>query len=395
MDKPTLGIVSPLPPRPSGVADYALEQARLLARDWSILFLVGDDQPDPSRLLPEGTAVERWSRWAARNARGTMKLLHHMGNNPQHGYVLEALATHGGIVLLHELGLHNLMAWTTLGRGDEAGYERLLRAEVGDLAPPLSRAGALGIRSAFQYALTPLCGRVIDAADGVIVHSAYAARELERRGCPKPLAVVPHFFTAPAMIDDARARRGFDPRDLVFGSLGFMTDAKLTFRIVEALGRVRGKLPPFRYLLVGEAGDRTPLAAALERAGIADRTTITGYVEDADFWAHLAACDIVFSLRYPSGGETSGTLVRALGLGLAAIAYDYGPFAEFPDDALLKIPLDTEEAGALDAAIVALANDPTRRAAMGRAAQTDSTASRDPAACARKISDFITRTAAA
>jgi glycosyltransferase involved in cell wall biosynthesis len=397
MAKPDLGIVSPLPPLPSGVADYALEQARALAGRWTVTFLVDDAQPDPTRFLPEGTRVERWSRWAARHERGTVKLLHHMGNNPQHEYVLDALESHGGIVLLHELGLHNLMAYRTLGHGDETGYERLLRAEISDLAPALSRAGALGIRSAFQYALTPLCGSVITASDGVIVHSPYAARELERRGCAKPVAIVPHFFAPRAVTNAAAAKARFGQGEdvIVFGSLGFMTDAKLTFQIIGTLGRLKQRLPPFRYLLVGEAGDAAPLRHALEAAGIADRTTVTGYVDDVNFWAHLNACDIVFSLRYPSGGETSGTLVRALGLGKAAIAFDYGPFADFPDDALVKIPLDTQDSSALAEAVLALAGDAARRAAIGRAAMADSAANRDPRTCADQISDFIMRACAA
>lgn len=397
MEKPELGIVTPLPPLPSGVADYALAQGRALGAGWAVTFLVSDDQPDPSAFLPEGTRVERWSSWARRYGRGEVPLLHHVGNNPQHDYVIDALETHGGVALLHELGLHNLMAYRTLGRGDEAGYEKLLRAEIGDLAPALARAGALGIRSAFQYSLTPLCGSVVEAADGVIVHSDFAARELRQRGTAKPLATVPHFFEHPFSIseklqpDGPRARLGLADDLLVFGSLGFMTDAKLTFLIIETLGRLKKRLPPFHYLLVGEAGDETPLRAALAKAGIADRTTITGYVGAEDFWIHLWACHIVFALRYPSGGETSGTLIRALGGGKSVIAFDYGPFADFPDDALVKVPLDTQDTRAIEAAILALAHDRNRRDALNEAALADTEKRRQPADCANKISNFITR----
>lgn len=394
---PDLGIVTPLPPLPSGVADYALDQARALAGRWSITFLVSDSQPDPSPFLPAATRVERWSRWAARPAVGSMKLLHHMGNNPQHDYVVDALHSHGGVVLLHELGLHNLMAYRTLGSGDEAGYERLLRAEIGDLAPALAQAGARGLRSAFQYSLTPLCGSLVEASRGVIVHSPSAAQELQRRGCTKPVAIVPHFFEPRTVMNAAAAktRLGLCGETVTFGSLGFMTDAKLTFLIIETLGRLQEKLPPFRYLLVGETGDDSMLRRALETAGIAERTTLTGYVGDEDFRSHLAASDIVFSLRYPSGGETSGTLVRALGHGKSVIAFDYGPFADFPDAALVKIPLDTENVSALEQAILSLAHDRARREALTQAALADTALHRDPQRCADQVSDFILRLGAA
>jgi glycosyltransferase involved in cell wall biosynthesis len=397
-DKPPLGIVTPLPPFASGVADYALAQGRALAARWNVTFLLADDQPDPSRWLPPGLRLERWSRWAARHGRGSMKLLHHIGNNPQHFYVLDALASHGGVALMHEIGLHNLMAYRTLGQGDTAGYERLLRAEIGEGAAPLIAASLSGLRSALHDSLTPLFAPVVAAADGVVVHSPSAARELALRGCGKPIAVVPHFFAPPADAEragnTARAGYGLGAETIVFGSLGFMTDAKLTFLVIATLGRLSEKLPPFHYLLVGEAGDRTAIDRALARARIAAQTTITGYLDADDFAAHLAACDIVFALRYPSGGETSGTLVRALGHGKTVIAFDYGPFADFPDEALLKVPLDTFDTARLEAAILTAAGDPATRASRSAAALADTARHRDPAACAQCLSDFIVRIAA-
>ena len=48
------------------------------------------------------------------------------------------------------------------------------------------------------------------------------------------------------------------------------------------------------------------------------------------------------NLRYPSAGETSGTLIRALEAGKPVAVSDYAQFAEFPDDCVVKIPFDGE-----------------------------------------------------
>ncbi len=56
----------------------------------------------------------------------------------------------------------------------------------------------------------------------------------------------------------------------------------------------------------------------------------------------MGACDIVLNLRYPTVGETSGSLQRALGLGKAVIVSDVGAFAELPDDVCLKVPIAPE-----------------------------------------------------
>ena len=49
------------------------------------------------------------------------------------------------------------------------------------------------------------------------------------------------------------------------------------------------------------------------------------------------------NLRYPSAGETSGTLIRAFEAGKPVAVSDYAQFAEFPDDCVVKIPFGDRE----------------------------------------------------
>src|SRR6202789_3640599 len=68
----------------------------------------------------------------------------------------------------------------------------------------------------------------------------------------------------------------------------------------------------------------------------------------------MAACDVLVNLRSPTMGETSGSVIRGLGLGKAMLVSGVGWFAELPDDVVLKIPVDEVEvpmiAGALELA---------------------------------------------
>ncbi len=57
----------------------------------------------------------------------------------------------------------------------------------------------------------------------------------------------------------------------------------------------------------------------------------------------MAACDVVLNLRYPTVGESSGTLLRALGMGKAVVVSDVGSFREYPDEICLKAPVDASE----------------------------------------------------
>jgi glycosyltransferase involved in cell wall biosynthesis len=106
----------------------------------------------------------------------------------------------------------------------------------------------------------------------------------------------------------------------------------------------------------------------VRRHGLHDRVRITGYLDEAQFFTHIAAADVLVNLRYPSVGESSGTLSRALAMGLPAIVHNFGPLAEFPDDAVLKVPLELGRPVALAAALEGLMLDPAWRTRLGQAA---------------------------
>jgi glycosyltransferase involved in cell wall biosynthesis len=82
----------------------------------------------------------------------------------------------------------------------------------------------------------------------------------------------------------------------------------------------------------------------------------------------MAGVDAVVSLRSPTMGETSGTVIRALTLAKPLVVSDVGWFAELPDDAAIKVAPDEHEAGAVADALERL-SDPATREAMGAAAR--------------------------
>src|SRR4029079_15269251 len=95
-----------------------------------------------------------------------------------------------------------------------------------------------------------------------------------------------------------------------------------------------------QLLVVGDPAPNIDVAA-FRQEGI----TFTGYVEDFD--RYFGEVDRLVNLRYPSAGETSGTLIRALAAGKPVAVSDYAQFAELPDDIVYKIPLGEGEVDAL------------------------------------------------
>src|SRR5258708_2660309 len=96
-------------------------------------------------------------------------------------------------------------------------------------------------------------------------------------------------------------------------------------------------------ILVGEPHPEFSIEAAVQSMGLSASVRVVGFASIEDFGGYRGACDVVLNLRYPTVGESSGTLLRSLGLGKAVMVSDLGSFAEFPDSVCLKVPVGAGE----------------------------------------------------
>src|SRR5258708_2207983 len=71
------------------------------------------------------------------------------------------------------------------------------------------------------------------------------------------------------------------------------------------------------------------------------------------------------NLRFPTAGESSGSLLREMALGRPVIVSDIGAFSELPDDACIKIPPGDGEVEWLFEDMNTLANQPVLARGLG------------------------------
>jgi hypothetical protein len=76
----------------------------------------------------------------------------------------------------------------------------------------------------------------------------------------------------------------------------------------------------------------SPLQSLIRTLGLSAAVRVLGFAPIDDFTGYMAACDIVLNLRYPTVGESSGSLLRALGLGKAVLVSGIGRIPRVPDD---------------------------------------------------------------
>ena len=335
---------SPMPPNRSGIADYSAHLLPALER-----------------------RVEVEVARPGRHPRADVRL-YHVGNDPDaHGWIVDALRERPGVVVLHEHVLHHLIAGITIGRGQGKAYLAAMERELG----VVGRLLGLGVLDNLLPLLWetrpqdyPLVGSILDLATGLVVHSRTVEEAARRHGFGGPVWRIPH----PAWPHPAVEPAGVQGDPLI-GCFGNLNMNKRIPELLEAFARLRASRPDARLLLVGASAERFDLDRRLERLGLAGDPSIVReeYVPEERLWSLMAACDVCVNLRFPTMGETSGSVLRVLSLGKPVVVSDVGWFSELPDEVALKVPVDEFESRTLAAALDLLCV-PAARASMSRAA---------------------------
>lgn len=368
-----LAYFSPLPPSKSGIADYSNEILPYLALGADISVFVDDIA---STQVEPGTAYDVFpaEKFESINHEQPFDLcLYHQGNNPFHEYIYNRALTHPGVVVLHEHCLHHLIAWSTLGRNNEAAYWTELFLAYGRHGAQLAEMRERDVGSEYQQFLLPLNRRLIGRSLGVIVHNRYAASQLEGLD-GKPVEIIPHHLSPRVFeldrLEPTECRRslGLPQEALLIGSFGFVTQSKRIPALLAAFKRLLALRPDSRCIIVGEDHWKWSVAPIIEEMGLKEHVNITGYTTENEFFQYLKAVDIVVNLRYPTAGETSGTLIRALGAGKPVVLSDHGQFGELPDDICLKVPPGPNDESDLYKKLRTLSYQPELRAELGRKA---------------------------
>jgi glycosyltransferase involved in cell wall biosynthesis len=372
---------SPLPPQQTGIADYSAELLPHLAEHLELELFT----EEPHRVIPE-----RAGRYDA--------VLYQLGNSADyHGRIYKILQEIPGVVVLHEYVLHHLVRGLTLVRGDAAGYAAYLE----EMRYAYGRSGLALAKRSLDTGIPvdvwgyPLFERAVDSARGVIVHSETTRRRVLKSRPETPIAKVPHHLSldglpgAAALTREAARETLGLPRDaFLVASFGFITPVKRLDVALRAFARLRREVPDARYLLVGDVSPYYDLDAIL-KPELQEGAVKVGHTELPDFLRYMVAADVAVNLRYPSAGETSGTVVRLLGLGRAVVVSDDGTFSEIPDDCCAKVPLDETEEETLFAYLQLLYREEALREEMAENARRHMAENATLAGSARGYADFV------
>ncbi|MDE3053727.1 MAG: glycosyltransferase [Gemmatimonadota bacterium] len=211
----------------------------------------------------------------------------------------------------------------------------------------------------------PIVRAVLRRADAIIVSSqeymdTSPMLQRYRDRCEViPMAIEPDRFATADPREVAEIRRRFGDRIVL--AVGRLVYYKGLEFLIRAMPGVRG-----HALVIGQGPMREALLAEAEAAGVADRVTLLGHVEDPVPYYHAAR---VFALPSHLRSEAFGIVqLEAMAAGLPVVN------SRIPSgvsgvslDGVTGITVSPGEPDALAAAINALLDDPARAARLGAA----------------------------
>ena len=318
-----------MPPAPTGVADYAAALFEGLVGQTST------SAPDLQvRLSPTHCHLA----------------LYHIGNNHLHADIYRRALQNPGVVILHDAVLHHFL----LGHLDEPAYIEEFTYNYGSWSRSLAAELWRGRRSSgadSRYFDYPMLRRIAERSHAVVVHNP-AAAALVRQHAPRARIVeIPHLFIpaeppAAAGVIHYRERLGLEPGAFVFGVFGYLRESKRLLSVLDAFTALCGAGdqrqacagPPGPALLIAGEFTSPDLERSITPLLKHPRIIRLPHLSETEFHLATAAVDACINLRYPSAGETSGIVVRLMGLGKPVFVTGSPECAHFPENACIRIP---------------------------------------------------------
>jgi glycosyltransferase involved in cell wall biosynthesis len=365
-----LAFVTPLNPRTTGVADYSLELLPALARAARNEIQVFSQEDDVSPQNPGQGWRRRRIADLPRSASEFDLIIYQMGNSEAHDFMAPYLFRYPGLVVLHDLSLHNFYA-----RQVEAGHPDIYLRSFGfgyGLSGMAAARRYLQTHMSIGYPEFLLSEWLAARSLGIIVHSHHAATLLSER-CPTArIEVVPQLMPVlpDIPLEVARARLGIAQDTYLMAVFGVLNLSKYPLATLDALSRLRADGIPAKAVFIGRENASFQLAPEVARRNLQDAVIHLGYIDLKDVNSWVSAADVCVALRQFYFGETSSALLRVLATGRPAVVTAIGAFAELPDEVCSKVAADDPDViQSVYFALKHLYIDTQRRQIMGKAAR--------------------------
>lgn len=351
-------LVTPIPPIITGTATYFDLLLENLLTDKQLadrITVVTDAQAwcrdglegqIPDRL--RGVPVQDWQEVSSSPSRDTVRI-YFLANNDKHVFVHRMLAQQDAdcaayvISVLHDPSMfmvHEHMMRSSVPEFSMPACAETMRSQLGGVASPLLGAYFNNwLPEAFAFGVHCM-GTALSKSDELWTHSVYGANRVlyensfEKARC-RTIKVCAHPREKSAQDLKIDEQTGSSGDDFNIGVFGWVTPPKRVGSVLRGVSHAMDRLTDaerarIRLRIVGKR-PKIPdydVVALAEQLGLGQYIDFIDYPPRDEFEKLIRESDLVFNLRYPSCGETSGTLVSAQTHNIKVVASRYQAFRE-------------------------------------------------------------------
>lgn len=156
--------------------------------------------------------------------------------------------------------------------------------------------------------------------------------------------------------------------EVLLSCFGFVNRNKRPEIVLQVLRQLLDQGQKVKLVFGGKSGIEG-FEKEISQFGLQDAVQVTGYLEKPEYETGLALSDIVINLRYPSMGESSGTLCETFKYGKPVLVTGLNQYCEFPDEVCWKVSVGQGEIECLVQMVMYLIAHPDVRQALGQNAQ--------------------------
>lgn len=392
LQKPRLAYFSPLNPQSSGISDYSEELLVHLEKIYEVIIFVNGYIPSNPMISNNFKVVD--IKENKKILENIDLRLYHVGNNEYHEWIIDTLEKYPGYVVLHDLNLFGVFLYSTYLKGNTEKFVNELVYNNGNEG---IEAGTLLANSKIipDNQNFPLFNRVVDMSSGVLVHSKYAADKIRlNRNYKGPIISIPSGITIEnqdVTREEIQAKLNFKSSEFSIGVFGNVIPNKRVDIIIKVISKLIETNPEVHLRIIGhpEPHYKKELTHLVSKLDMKKHVTFIDSPDIETFKQYIKASDLCINLRWPTMGETSATLIRALGYGVPCIVSNVGSYMEYPDDCVWKVDVDQFEEELLLSYLLELCNNKSLLKDMGDRAINYTESFCDFALVSREISDFL------
>jgi glycosyltransferase involved in cell wall biosynthesis len=378
---------SPLPPAPSGIADYTSSLLPLLAARAEVVLWT--DQPEWDERLEEHARVQRyqWREMPWPEVQRADATIYQLGNNrAHHGAIWQVSRQHGGLVVMHDTKLQHLFhdIYSAPEEEDLQGYLQHMQHYYGPVFPEVLAFWCGHVTAEEMAERYPLSLLGVEKALGVVVHSR-PIFEVLKQASQWPVLHLPLPQAVTSRAPDTSNKRGSQPpyRLVIFGHLG---KNRRLGPVLQALAQSPVR-DCFQLGIYGELQQENEVRSWVHAHGLQGQVAIHGFVPPAVLDEALASAHLAINLRYPSMGEASSSQLRLWDHALPSLVTQADWYAGLPEDAVAFVRPANEVAD-IQGHLRAFVEDPARFAAMGERGRRVLHACHAPEAYVEALVDF-------